>query len=98
MLNPMPAEQMVDAQNRPYFMRELTLDRFLKGLEDHNPEGRAYLLGQLMREARPDDVFSFVSPRELIEAWPEVEGYLGKQKIFWDWLLTNWEAQGLVWR
>lgn len=96
MLNPTPAEQMVDQQNRPYFMRELTLDRFFKGLED--PEGRAYLLAQVMRDGRPDDVFSFASPRELMEAWPQIEGFLGSQRTFWDWLLTNWEAQGLVWR
>lgn len=96
MLNPMPADLIVDEENRPYFMRDLTLDRFFKGLGDAN--GRAYLLGQLLRNARPDDVFSFVSPGELLRAWPEIEEYLGRRWAFWHWLLTTWEDQGLVWR
>jgi hypothetical protein len=96
MLNPTPAEQIVDAENHPYFMREIALDQFLKGLED--PQARPILLGQLLQMARPDDVFSFVSPQELSEIWSQVEGLLGRQWAFWDWLLSAWEAQGLVWR
>jgi hypothetical protein len=96
MLNPLPAEWIVDSDNRPYFMRELALDQFLKRLED--PQDRPFLIGQLLREARPDDVFSFVSPREILEMWPQIEDFLGRQRAFWEWLLSLWEAQGLVWR
>ena len=96
MLNPTPLDQMLDEQGRPYFMRSLTLEQFLKRLND--PEDRSYLIAQLMREARPDDVFSFLSPRDLLETWPQVEELLGRQRVFWDWLLRIWEDQGLVWR
>jgi|tagenome__1003787_1003787.scaffolds.fasta_scaffold18932808_1 hypothetical protein len=96
MLNPTPLDQMLDEQGRPYFMRNLTLEQFLKRLND--PEDRCYLIAQLMREARPDDVFSFLSPRDLLETWPQVEELLGRQRVFWDWLLRIWEDQGLVWR
>ncbi|MFL6264202.1 MAG: hypothetical protein ACJ76Y_31335 [Thermoanaerobaculia bacterium] len=96
MLNPTPLDQMLDGQGRPYFMRNLTLEQFLKRLND--PEDRSYLIAQLMREARPDDVFSFLSPRDLLETWPQVEELLGRQRVFWDWLLRIWEDQGLVWR
>src|SRR5947208_3697156 len=74
MLNPLPAEQIVDAENCPYFMPEVTLDRFLKGLND--PQARPILVVQLLKRARPDDVFSFVSPRELSEMWSQIEGFL----------------------
>jgi hypothetical protein len=96
MLNPMPLERIVDDQGHPYFMREVTLGEFMNGLKD--PQARPYLLGQLLRMARPDDVFSFVSPRELLEVWPQIEILLGSQRVFWEWLLSRWEAQGLVWR
>jgi hypothetical protein len=96
MLNPTPLDQMLDEQGRPYFMPSLTLEQFLKRLND--PEDRSYLIAQLMREARPDDVFSFLSPRDLLETWPQVEELLGRQRVFWDWLLRIWEDQGLVWR
>jgi hypothetical protein len=43
----------------------MTLDEFRRGLKDPNPEVRAYLVGKLMRQAKPDDVFTFVSTREI---------------------------------
>jgi hypothetical protein len=99
MLNPTPVDQLVDEQNRPYFMPEMTLDRFQKGLRDSNPEARAYLIGKLMREARPDDVFSFVSPQQIAEIWDQVEIYLGsRRRDFWDWLFTKLEEKGIAWR
>ena len=77
MLNPTPAEVMTDAANRPYFLWdcELTLDEFRRGLDDPDLEVRAYLVGKLMRQARPDDVF--VSPRTIRELWPHLRRYLG---------------------
>ncbi len=97
MLNPTPAEQMVDEGGRLYFMPEMTLERFQKGLADSNPEARAYLLGKLLRDARPDDVFCFVSPQQIADAWPSMEGYLGvKPRDFWDWLLTKLEELGIA--
>ncbi|HEX7182377.1 MAG TPA: hypothetical protein VF756_11080 [Thermoanaerobaculia bacterium] len=100
MLNPTPAELMVDQQGRPYFLwdSDMTLEEFRRGLEDNEPEARAYLVGKLMRQAKPDDVFAFVSPREIRELWPLLERYLGKTREFWTWLFGSWEAQGRVWR
>jgi hypothetical protein len=36
---------------------DMTLDEFERRLRDEGPEGRAYLIGKLMRQAKPDDVF-----------------------------------------
>ena len=65
---------------------------------DPDSEVRAYLLGKLMRQAKPDDVFSFASPRTIRELWPRLERYLGKSREFWTWLFDTWERQGHVWR
>jgi hypothetical protein len=95
-----PPERLTDGRNRPYFLWDcsLTLDEFRKGLEDPDPEVRAYLIGKLMRQAKPDDVFLFVRAREIRTLWPSVTRYLGRTREFWSWLFEVWEGQGRVWR
>ena len=97
-LNPTPAERIVDAQGRAYFLwdDDMTLAQFVDALRDPSSEVRAYYLGKLMRQAKPDDVFSFVSPDEIARAWPEIQRYLGTSRAFWDWLMRTWERQGYV--
>jgi hypothetical protein len=100
MLNPTPPDLMVDDQRRPYFLwdSDMTIDEFREGLRSSDPEARAYLIGKLMRQAKPDDVFTFVSPREIRETWSLLVRYLGKTRDFWTWLFETWERQGHVWR
>lgn len=100
MVNPTPAQYLVDRNGRPYFLWDcqLTLEQFERGLRDSDPEARAYLVGKLMRQAKPDDVFSFVSPKTIRELWPRLERYLGQSREFWAWLFERWESQGRVWR
>jgi hypothetical protein len=95
-----PSERLTDSGNRPYFLWDcgLTLDEFRRGLEDPDPEVRAYLIGKLMRQAKPDDVFLFVRPREIRTLWPSLTRYLGRTRGFWSWLFETWEGQGRVWR
>ena len=84
MLNPTPLERMVDPQGHPYFLwdTEMTLAEFRNSLEDPDPEVRAYLVGKLMRQAKPDDVFTFVSPQEILKLWPLLDRYLGNSRPF----------------
>ena len=71
-LAPTPPERIVDAKGRPYFLwdEDLTLDAFRGRLADPDPEVRACYLGKLMRQAKPDDVFTFASLREIRELFP----------------------------
>jgi hypothetical protein len=98
LLNRTPPERMVDALGRPYFLWDvdMTLEVFLERLRDANPETRAHALGKLLRQAKPDDVFTFVTPAEIRESWPRVEPYLGRTREFWRWLLDTWEEQGVA--
>lgn len=100
MLSPTPPELLADAEGHPYFLwdSEMTLEDFRKGLQDPDADVRAYLLGKLMRQAKPDDVFTFASPREIRDLWPSLERFLGDKREFWTWLFDTWEAQGHVWR
>jgi hypothetical protein len=89
LLAPTPADRMVDANGRPYFLwdEDLTIDKFRARLVDPDLEVRAYYVGKLMRQAKPDDVFTFVTLGEIKSLFPLVVRYLGRSREFWTWLL-----------
>jgi len=93
---------MMDTGSKPSFGScflwdvDLNVDQFRRNLEDPDPVVRAYWMGKLMRQAKPDDVFAFVTLRQIASSWPALTGYLGQSKPFWSWLLSRWEVQGRV--
>ena len=91
-LNTTPPETMVDAKGRPYFLwdMDLTLSEFQHRLRAGDEDTRAYLIGKLMRQAKPDDVFTFVTVDEICGLWSRIQKYLGKSLPFWTWLLSQW--------
>jgi hypothetical protein len=91
MLAPTPPDRLVDSRGRPYFLwdEDMTLATFRERLRDPEPDVRAYFLGKLMRQAKPDDVFSFVSFEEIQREFGAVERYLGKTRDFWVWVLER---------
>jgi hypothetical protein len=91
-LAPTPAHRLVDARGRPYFLwdEDLTIDEFRSRIRDVDPEVRAYFIGKLMRQAKPDDVFTFVSLQTIYEQFAAIERYLGRTREFWCWLLDRW--------
>ncbi len=95
LLNPTPPERMVDAQGRPYFLWdcELTLADFRQRLRDPDADVRAYFLGKLMRQAKPDDVFDFVMRSDIEASWSRLAPYLGERRDFWAWLLETWRTR-----
>jgi hypothetical protein len=97
MLAPTPPERLTDSSSHPYFLwdTEMTLDDFRRELASTDPEIRAYHIARLMRQAKPDDVFTFVRLQEIRETWPRLERYLGSSRGFWRWLLDRWEALGV---
>lgn len=100
MLAPTPKHLLLDQQGRPDFLwdQDTTLEEFKKRLVDPDPDVRAYAIGKLMRQAKPDDVFEFVTPREIRALWSKLNMYLGNTREFWTWLFDTWERQGHVWR
>ena len=94
-LSPTAPEALIDAHGRPYFLWDcdLTLAELNERLRDSNPDVRAYFLAKLMRQAKPDDVFQFVTLTAMRELWPRVIRYLGQSRPFWTWLLETWDRQ-----
>lgn len=91
-LNPTPADRLLDSAGRPYFLwdSDLTLASFEQKLRTGSAEQRAYLVGKLMRQAKPDDVFTLVKLEEIRDLWPQLEKYLGRSRPFWCWLMDSW--------
>ncbi len=75
----------VDARGRPYFLWDvdMTVEEFRARLEDPDPEVRAYLVGKLLRQARPEDVARFVSDDQVRAMWSTVERYVGRARAYW---------------
>lgn len=94
-LNPTPPDRLVDARGRPYFLWdvETTLDQFRGMLAGEDRAVRAYLIAKLMRQARPDDVFQFVTVEDIREEWPRIERHLGRTRGFWTWILDAWDGE-----
>lgn len=95
MLSPTPPESLIDKQGRPYFLWDcdLTVSQFNERLRDPNPDVRAYFLAKLMRQAKPDDVFQYVTLATVRDQWPQLTRYLGQSGRFWSWLLDTWNQQ-----
>jgi hypothetical protein len=94
MLSPTPPEKLVDSQGRPYFLWDcdMTLAEFRERLRDPDSGVRAYLLGKLMRQAKPDDVLTIVDLETIKAHWTLAQRHLGTSREFWRWLLRAWNV------
>lgn len=83
---------MTDSNGRPYFLWdcELTLVEFVAALDDDEDPAAAYLLGKLMRQAKPDDVFTFLTLDDIADLWHDLRRHLGRTLPFWTWILGVW--------
>lgn len=91
-LNPTRTEILTDALGRPYFLWDMDMDiaSFRGALRSQDDTKRAYLIGKLMRQAKPDDVFTFVTLDEIAALWLGIEPHLGRTREFWRWILERW--------
>ncbi len=91
-------QRLTDERGRPRFLwdLDLTMAQFCERLTDPDPAVSGWMLGRLLREARPEDALAFVTPQEIRDAWPNVEPYLGQKRTFWTWLLEQWREAGRV--
>ncbi len=87
-----------DGRVIPYFFwdRDISIDELRAILDDPGDPRRIYMLAHLMREARPGDVWSFVTPYDVIDAWDDIKPRLGRRRAFWTWLFEAWRTRGLL--
>lgn len=82
----------------PYFLwdRGVTVGELRSILADASHPQRIDLLRVLLREARPDEVWSFVTPAVVVREWKLISPGLGRRRDFWKWLLGAWREHGFL--
>ena len=60
-------------------------------------EDKVFWIAKIMREARYEDVWRYVSLRhDVLPRWPSLEPQLGRWRDKWSFLITGWKQRGLV--
>lgn len=65
-------------------------------LADHRHPRRTAIIALILREARPDQVWDWLTPSEVAAALPTVEVRLGRARSFWRWLIARWRRLGYL--
>ena len=96
LLNPTPPDKLCDGQGRPYFLWDVDIDlaRFRELVHGDDVDVRAAFIAKMMRQAKPDDVFQFITVADIVRDWVRIEPQLGRRRDFWRWLLHAWGALG----
>ena len=81
---------------RPLWDRDLTAEDLRRILGDRRDPRRPTLFAALLREVRPEQVWSYVTPQDVAEALPEILPRLGQHREFWQWLIDGWRRLGLL--
>jgi hypothetical protein len=53
-------------------------------------------MAKILREARYEDVWEFLSVDDLVRYWEQLAPRLGRRRAFWEFLLRKWRELGLV--
>lgn len=76
-------------ETRPYFLwwTDATVADLRQKLASTDADEQAYWMGALLREANTRDVWLFVTPQQIREAWPSLLRHLGRRRELWGFLL-----------
>jgi hypothetical protein len=87
-----------DGTEVPYYYwdRQITIDEIAEIVASPGHPERVDVIAHLLREARPDEVWQFMTPADVVQSWPEVSGRLGRRRPFWEWVLSAWREMGLL--
>jgi hypothetical protein len=74
----------------------MTVAEIRRRLTEGSEPERHRMLGQILREAKGEDVWKFTTPEEVRDLWPHVEKHLGRRREMWELLFKQWKEQGLL--
>lgn len=82
----------------PYFLWDepMTVQELRLRLQSSSHPEKVRLLAKILREARDTEVWKFTTLREVLRLWPELSRQLGRRRRFWEFLLNEWDRQGLI--
>lgn len=89
---------LTDEQGVPYFLWDepIPLAELRSRLQSPDDEERARWAGKVMREARFDESMALIPLARLLADYDRIRRHLGRRRRFWDYLLGEWRALGLV--
>ena len=85
-------------RDRPYFLWDvpITEAELRERLCDPDADTRAQWQARIMREARYEDVWSYLTLAEILRDWSDIRRHLGRRRAFWEYLLEGWRKDGLL--
>ena len=86
------------AKDRPDFLWDepLSRDDLKKVLAGQDETESLYYAAKILREARFEEVWEYLSPAFLASHWEKLRARLGRKKGFWKFFYTTWRAHGLI--
>jgi hypothetical protein len=95
---PACSRELERADAQPYFAWDEPMtvaglrERLASGREDEQLAWTA----RILRDARFDDVWRFLTVARVSAAWPRLAPRLWRRRAFWTWILDRWRADGLI--
>jgi hypothetical protein len=94
----MPSHDFDRDDAQPYFVWDVpvTVGELRRLLRHPDRRTRAMWVARVMREARYQDVWKFVTLAEIVDLYPDLRRHLGRARPMWDFLIEGWRADGLL--
>lgn len=85
-------------RDRPYFLWDVpvTEPELRERLREPDADTRAQWQARILREARFDDVWRYLTLEEILRDWPNIRRHLGRRRGFWEFLLQGWRDDGFI--
>lgn len=85
-------------RDRPYFLwdMKITEAELRERLQHPDPHIRAQWQGRVMREARFDETWQYLTLDEVLRDWEYLRRHLGRKRAAWESLLHGWREDGLI--
>jgi hypothetical protein len=85
-------------RDRPYFLWDVdvTEDELRRRLQVPDLDARAQWQACVMREARFEDVWRYVTLDAVLSNWVHIVRHLGRRRRFWEFLIEGWREDGLL--
>jgi hypothetical protein len=85
-------------RDRPYFLWDIPITeaQLRERLLHPDSDTRAQWQARVMREARYDDVWNYLTLDAILRDWPDIQRHLGRMRGFWEYLLKGWRKDGLL--
>jgi hypothetical protein len=87
-----------NATEKPDFLWDEPLSRqqLKQLLESGSEEQRVYYAAKILREARFEQVWEYLTPAFFDLYWDKLKTRLGRKKRFWQFLHDAWKSHGLI--